>query len=148
MSYIHNLRRKVGADLLLVPSVAAVIHNTKGELLLQQKRDGSWSLPAGAIEPGETPEQALYREVSEETGLQVKPIALLGVFGGAHFRYTYANGDQVEYTVILFHCQPIGNSSLPTDEETVALQYFPPVHMPPLALPYPQDVLFQQINHK
>lgn len=36
---------------------------------------GHWDLPKGKLEPGETPEQAAIREVSEETGLIVKPIS-------------------------------------------------------------------------
>jgi 8-oxo-dGTP pyrophosphatase MutT (NUDIX family) len=56
-SYLSELRSLVGTRLLLCPSVAAVIHDSAGKLLLQEKasREG-WSLPAGAIEPSETPE--------------------------------------------------------------------------------------------
>jgi 8-oxo-dGTP pyrophosphatase MutT (NUDIX family) len=63
-----------------------------------------WSLPAGAIELGETPEQAIEREVVEETGLTVIRSEVLAVFGGRDFRYTYPNGDQVKYLVVLFRC--------------------------------------------
>ena len=39
-------------------------------------------MTAGAIDPGETPAQAVVREVREETGLIVEPVAIAGVFGG------------------------------------------------------------------
>lgn len=38
-------------------------------LLLVQRRDGSWALPGGRIDPGETPDEAARREAGEETGL-------------------------------------------------------------------------------
>ena len=54
--YFQQLRAKIGHDLLLLPSVAAVIRNSDGRLLLQEKAsDEGWSLPAGAIEPAESP---------------------------------------------------------------------------------------------
>jgi ADP-ribose pyrophosphatase YjhB (NUDIX family) len=56
-------------------------------------------MPAGAIEPGENPAQAIVWEVREETGLKVKRERIVGVFGGNGFRLEYSNGDQVEYTV-------------------------------------------------
>jgi 8-oxo-dGTP diphosphatase len=39
---------------------------------------GLWSLPGGRVEPGETDEQAVVREVAEETGLAVRPGRLAG----------------------------------------------------------------------
>jgi 8-oxo-dGTP pyrophosphatase MutT (NUDIX family) len=106
--YFKQLRARIGHDLLLMPSVAAVIRDAEGRLLLQEKASGEgWSLPAGAIEPGESPEQAVEREVREETGLVVAAKEIIGVFGGRGFRCVYPNGDAVEYTVVLFRCSAV-----------------------------------------
>jgi 8-oxo-dGTP pyrophosphatase MutT (NUDIX family) len=144
-SYLTDLRRLIGNRLILLPGVAAVIHDEAGRLLLQEKSSGeAWSLPAGAIEPGETPQEAIIREVMEETGLVVTSTSILGVFGGREFRYVYPNGDQVEYVVTLFKCQTGGGSGVWTDSETKSIRYFTPDDMPPLALPYPMSMLFGQ----
>ena len=142
-TYIKEMRKKIGHDLLLVPCVAAVITDQEGNILLQEKSGGeSWSLPAGGIEPGESPDEAIIREVLEETGLHVIVERVLGVFGGADFRYQYPNNDNVEYTVVLYRCQVTGVCAPPQDSETVSLAYFSEQNMPPLALPYPKDILF------
>ncbi len=108
--YIRNLRTHVGHALLLLPGVAAVIHNAAGAVLLVRRADdGEWGLPAGAIDPGECPAQAVVREVWEETGLRVRPVRVIGVFGGEPLlRTTYPNGDQCEYTVIVYFCEVVG----------------------------------------
>lgn len=142
-SYPMELRGLIGNRLLLLPAVAAVIHDQAGNLLLQEKASGEgWSLPAGAIEPGETPQHAVVREVMEETGLTVSVTGILGVFGGRDFRYTYPNGHQVEYVVTLFKCRVLEGGGGWTDSETKSLRYFPRRDMPPLALPYPPSALF------
>ena len=59
-----------------------MIKDPAGRLLLIKRGHepgaGLWSLPGGRIEPGETDQQALVREVLEETGLRVDCGALLG----------------------------------------------------------------------
>jgi 8-oxo-dGTP diphosphatase len=59
-----------------------VIRDGAGRLLLilrgHEPGKGLWSIPGGRIEPGETDEQAVVREVSEETGLAVTCGRLLG----------------------------------------------------------------------
>jgi 8-oxo-dGTP pyrophosphatase MutT (NUDIX family) len=74
-SHCQQLRNKIGHELLQIPGVAAVIHDEAGRILLQQNTgDRVWSLPAGSIEPGEAPAQAVVREVWEETSLKVRPV--------------------------------------------------------------------------
>ena len=53
----------------IIEAAGGVVQNPKGEVLLIH-RLGSWDLPKGKIDPGETPQQAAIREVQEETGLQ------------------------------------------------------------------------------
>ena len=142
--YFRQLRSKLGHSLLLVPSVAAVIRDEQGRVLLQEKSAWEgWSLPAGAIEPGETPVEALRREVHQETGLVVEPREILGVFGGTRFRYKYANGDLVEYTVALYRCDVIGKEAPSLDPQPQSLRHFGPAELPPLVLPYPEELLFR-----
>jgi 8-oxo-dGTP diphosphatase len=65
-----------------IPCVGAVIKDRDGRLLLIKRGHepgaGLWSLPGGRIEAGETHQQAVAREVLEETGLRVECRRLLG----------------------------------------------------------------------
>lgn len=65
-----------------VRCVGAVIRDDAGRLLLIQRghepAKGSWSVPGGRVEPGETDSQAVQREIAEETGLVVQVGALTG----------------------------------------------------------------------
>jgi 8-oxo-dGTP pyrophosphatase MutT (NUDIX family) len=88
--YCQKLRRVYGKALLIMPSVAAVNRDRTARLLLIEKHDGTWSLPAGVIDRGETPEQAAAREVKEETGMICVGYRLLGLLGGCDCRCTYA----------------------------------------------------------
>jgi 8-oxo-dGTP pyrophosphatase MutT (NUDIX family) len=138
------LRKRVGSALVISPSVGAVIHDHEGKLLLQEKASGeAWSLPAGGVELGESPQEAIMREVMEETGYAIRIHAILGIFGGRTYRYTYPSGDQVEYVVTLFQCKIIGGAGVPTDSETKSIRYFDRHEMPELALPCPKDDLFR-----
>jgi 8-oxo-dGTP pyrophosphatase MutT (NUDIX family) len=100
--------------------------------------------PAGAIDLGETPEEAVTREVFEETNLKVEPRKIAGVFGGKDFRYVYANGDAVEYFVVVFECEVTSGELFANDGEVSGFQYFAPEEMPALALPYPKSIFLPE----
>lgn len=139
--YLKNLRQNVGHDLLLVPSVAAVIPNEKGEILvIKRSDDGTWSLPAGAMDPDETPAEAIVREVEEETGLVVEIEKVIGVFAGKDFTWTYPNQDVVQYTVIVFLCRPIGGELSAVDGEAQELAYLSAMEKLNLQAPYPPEL--------
>lgn len=138
--YLGDLRRRIGHNLVLTPGVAAIVRDEQGRILVERRSDDStrFSLPAGAIDPGEAPAQAVVREVWEETGLRVRPTRILAVFGGQEFRTVYPNGDRVEYTVIVFACEVLGGTLTPRDGEAAELAYVEPDRMPDLGLPYPR----------
>jgi len=61
------------------PNVAIVIVNAKNQVFWGKRvREHSWQFPQGGINPGETPERAMYRELHEEVGLEPKHIRILG----------------------------------------------------------------------
>lgn len=63
------------------PTVGALIVRGDGKIFFAKSRKwlGNYTVPGGHIELGESVEEAIKREVKEETGLQVKPVALLSV---------------------------------------------------------------------
>jgi 8-oxo-dGTP diphosphatase len=63
-------------------SVTAIISNAESVLLVKRRREpfkGTWMFPSGFVDFGEHPEEALAREVLEETGLRIKQASLIGV---------------------------------------------------------------------
>ncbi len=96
-------------------SSARAIVLREGSLLLVDDRDGvRHVLPGGRLEDDETPEQALHREIAEETGWQIGGVRPLGFLHFQHltpkpqgYRYPYPNFLQVVYaaeaTILLPH---------------------------------------------
>ena len=112
-------------------SAAAAVFDEQGRILLHQRSDnGNWALPGGAIELGETAEQAVVREVCEETGYEVSVVKLVGVYSDPRqTTITYPNGDVVSYVSSLFECRVTGGAPA-LNEESTAIDWFPPEALP------------------
>lgn len=147
--YYKKLRKKIGKQLIFSPSVVAIIRNEKDQILfVQEVGKTTWGFPAGAIELGETPAQAVVREVWEETGLNVVPKHLLGVFGGEEFRWIYPDGNQVEYINFVFECTVKSGTLQPVDGEIANFRFYDPSSIPPLQFPYPKAFFYPNANPK
>jgi 8-oxo-dGTP pyrophosphatase MutT (NUDIX family) len=122
--YIRKLRSHVGSARLVLPSVSVHLFDDTGRLLLvQQRDDGVWSTPGGFIEPDERPADAARREAWEETGLEVRVVRLVGVYGGPECVVRYPNGDETQYVIIAFECIIEAGEPHADRDETVALRF-------------------------
>lgn len=123
--YVRKLRSHLGHDLILLPSVAAVIRDDQDRVLLVRQIDsGIWSTPGGAVDPDESPSDAAVREAYEETGYEVELVRVLGVYGGPGYRVTYPNGDVTSYVSTGFEARIVGGTPRPDGEETSELRWF------------------------
>jgi putative (di)nucleoside polyphosphate hydrolase len=61
------------------PNVGIILANARNEVFWGKRvREHAWQFPQGGIQPGETPEQAMYRELMEEVGLEAAHVRILG----------------------------------------------------------------------
>ena len=116
---------------------AAVIINDQGEILLTQRPTGKsmaglWEFPGGKVEVGETPEDALVRELAEELNLNVNARDLEPLTFASH---TY---DVFHLLMPLFLCRIWSGEIIPKEGQGmvwVALQDINDYHMPPADKP-------------
>jgi len=98
-------------------------------LLVQERTDGRWAMPGGWADVGELPSAMVAREVLEESGLEVAPRKVIGVFdanrGGRPLELFHA------YKVV-FLCDELGGEPRPSDE-TSDVRFFPFDALPPLS---------------
>ncbi|MCL2092523.1 MAG: NUDIX hydrolase [Micrococcales bacterium] len=87
-------------------SVAGAVIDGDRVLLIQRRDNGRWEPPGGILEHGETIEDGLRREIYEETGLQVEPGPLTGIYHNMP-RHIIA---------MVFRCDPV-SGKLTTNNE-------------------------------
>jgi ADP-ribose pyrophosphatase YjhB (NUDIX family) len=99
-------------------------------LLVRERSDGLWCLPGGWADVGETPSEMVVREVREESGCDVIPLRVVGVYdanrGGEPLEFYHA------YKIV-FLCELTGGEAT-AGEETLAAEFFARDSVPPLSL--------------
>lgn len=127
MSYLQVLRSHIGPMKIPLVYASACVEDAQGRLLWQRRADfGCWGLPGGVLELKESLPACVVREVYEETGLDVSPVRLVGVYSSPEFDVTYPNGDQVQQVTFCFACRVVGGSLHPDNDETLDLAWFAP----------------------
>jgi 8-oxo-dGTP pyrophosphatase MutT (NUDIX family) len=135
--YVRGLREKVGHDLLLMPCAAALVRDETGRILLVRHVDGPWQLPGGAIDPDESPEDAVRRECREEASIEIRTGRVVGAFGGPGYRRRYANGDEVGIVGLVYEAEIVSGTPQPGDDETQEVGWFAPADFEGLVLSAP-----------
>lgn len=116
----------------ILPAVAAAIFNEQGEILLQRRKDvGQWCIISGHVEFGETVEQAILREVMEETNTEGKIVRFIGIYSSPVSQTYHYESRSVQYITSYFEVQLQTTPDLSfSNEETGELRFFPVTALP------------------
>jgi 8-oxo-dGTP pyrophosphatase MutT (NUDIX family) len=144
--FILELRSMVGHHPLWLPGVTALVVDDQGRVLMVQRSDnGLWTLPSGIAEPGEEMAFACAREVLEETGIVVRVEELISIRTVGPV--TYPNDDVTSYVDHFFRCRPTGGTAVVGDDESIAVGWFDPDHLPEPGTPRTSAQLAEAAEH-
>jgi len=105
-------------DLKLLLVVAVALVDADRRVLIAQRPEGKamaglWEFPGGKVEPGETPEAALIRELEEELGISTKTACLAPVSFASH------SYDNVHLLMPLYACRKWQGTPEPREHQAL-----------------------------
>jgi mutator protein MutT len=107
------------------PTAVAAARDDAGRLLLCRRADTlNWELPGGKVEIGETAEEAVVREVAEETGVRIEVVGFQGVYSDPGHVMVYATGEVRQQFAVVFRARPLGGRPRGDAVETIEAGWF------------------------
>ncbi len=119
-----------------IPTVDGIIASSGKLVLIQRKKEpfkGQYALPGGFVEYGEAVEDAVVREIKEETGLETEIISLIGVFSAP-------DRDPRRHTLSVAYSLRITGGALCSGDDAASADYFPLDNLPPLAFDHSEII--------
>ena len=108
----------------VVPAASAVVVDDTDRILLIKRTDnGLWTIPGGAMEPGETIAGCCRREVLEESGIEIDITRLICIYSNPRHVIEYADGEVRQQFSVCFACRPVAGE-LSTSDESSEVGYF------------------------
>jgi 8-oxo-dGTP pyrophosphatase MutT (NUDIX family) len=145
-NYIRELRERIGQIPIVAATASVVVLDGEGRILLQRRSDdGTWGLPGGYVELGESVEETAARELLEETGLTARNLEFFKVYSGKELYNKYPNGDETWFVDSVFLTRNFTGKLTVDGDESLDLRFFSPDSLPetisPSNLPTLRDVL-------
>lgn len=110
-------------------TVAAIVVFEGGKILFIKRKTpvfkGYWALPGGRMKEGETAEEAVVREIKEETGLTVKVVEKIGEYDERGVQ----DGIEYDYHSTCFYVRPVEGEIKP-QKEVETIELFHPKALP------------------
>ncbi len=127
--------------------VRGVVFHAERILLVRERQDGLWTLPGGWADVGDSPREAVEREIYEESGYEARSTKLLMVYD----RNRHGHPALLYHIYKLFiRCDLVGGAAHPTVETSEA-GFFAEDEIPPLSLTrvVPSQIarLFEHLRH-
>ena len=116
----------------ILPAIAVAIFNKNGEILLQKRRDtNKWCVISGHVDFGESVEQAVIREIQEETNCTSTISRLIGIYSSPSSQTYQRNNGQIQYVTLYFEAELTSPVLLNyKNSETGELKFFNAGHLP------------------
>lgn len=124
MSYNHKV------------SAAALVTNDRGEILLVNSPWRGWEYPGGLLEPGETFQEALRREVREEAGVEIEITGFVGI----------CKNVEMNIVNIDFTARYVSGELTPSDESTEVIWATPERAMELITFPLTKKRLANMLS--
>ncbi len=126
-------------------TVDGILLHDQSILLIQRNHspfEGMWALPGGFVEYGEKTEEAMVREMTEETGLKIKIQTLFGV-------YSDPNRDPRGHTVTVVYLVESIGGSLHAGDDASNVKFFKVNELPELAFDHAKIVkdALERLSH-
>ena len=122
--------------------VRAAVINENRILLVQERTDNMWAMPGGWADVGDFPSQVAIRETKEESGFDVKPRKVAGVYDANR------TGGRLEFFhafKIVFLCDLIGGEARASNE-TIDVKFFSFEELPPLSKNRTNNIHLEEIQ--
>ena len=142
------------------PNVGIILVNARNEVFWGKRiREHSWQFPQGGIKRGESPEEAMYRELHEEVGLQPEHVRILGRTKGwlryevpthwikREWRGSYKGQKQIWFLLRLVGRDNDVSLRATAKPEFDAWRWARLDETPELIIPFKQDVYRQVVKH-
>lgn len=117
-------------------SVAGLVTNEEGKILLVNSPWRGWEYPGGLIEPGETFQEALHREIREEAGVEVEITGFVGI----------CKNVEKDIVNIDFTCRYVGGELTTSEESTEVIWATPEEAFQMITFPLTKKRLQQMLS--